>query len=101
MEQKTLNDLVKYKNHELDKALNAAFQAHLENCPICQDFLNRFDVILTTYERLLQQNAGIMIAEYVMANMPDELLRRLDHLETLMNQWMNDETNITGKKIDV
>ena len=86
MPYEVLNDLAKYINRKLDEKTSADFKAHLQNCPICQTFLKDFEVILTSYQKLSQEKAGTMIADYVLAKMPVELLDRLDHLEKVLGQ---------------
>ena len=84
MLKETLDYLVKYLNHELDEKTDAEFEAHLQDCPPCRAFLRDFKAILVSYQKLSQEKAKTMIAVYVMAKMPVELVHRLDHLEKVL-----------------
>ena len=86
MQREILNDLAQYINRELDEKRSADFKTHLQDCPICQTFLKDFEVILASYQKLSQEKAGTMIADYVVSKMPVELLDRLDHLEKVLGQ---------------
>ena len=80
----TIDHLVMYKTQQLDEATTAAFEAHLADCTVCQAFLKNFEVILLTYQKLPQAKAKGLLADYVMARMPAELVKRLNHLEKLL-----------------
>ena len=84
MHQETLQFLVKYRNHQLDAQADAAVEVHLQSCPPCRLFLKDFDVILASYDKLEKDKARTMIADYLIARMPAELVKRLDHLEQVL-----------------
>lgn len=85
MELKTIDLLVGYMSHQLDEKASLNLQTHFKDCPLCQDFLREFEGILSSYPRFSHNKAGTMIENYVVSNMPVELIERMGRIEQHLN----------------
>lgn len=85
MDTKTLSHLIKYIHHDLDEGARADFEAHLDRCPVCQNFMESFGAMLKSYEKLTYEQGKALTADYLMAKMPAELSNSMKHLEEVPN----------------